>query len=132
MHLHRTRGEKTLAWQINAEPANKWSVRVVQVRILCPDVEDNENLNGQLLEMEVASLLDTVSAIKARLAEVLQLPANKQRITRDGVGVLQVRSFSSMCRQPLACAGSHPRQYGTSLPACAQAGSGPYHGAAPV
>ncbi|CAL5220560.1 g2597 [Coccomyxa viridis] len=60
-----------------------------KVRILCPDVEDNENLNGQLLEMEVASLLDTVSAIKARLAEVLQLPANKQRITRDGVGVLQ-------------------------------------------
>lgn len=63
----------------------------MQVRILCPDVEDNEHLKGQLLEMEVASLLDTVAAIKARLAEVLQLPANKQRITRDGVGVLQVR-----------------------------------------
>ena len=60
------------------------------MRILCPDVEDNESLNGQLLEMEVASLLDSVSAIKARLADVLQLPANKQRITRDGVGVLQV------------------------------------------
>ncbi len=53
-------------------------------------MEDNEHLNGQLLEMEVASLLDTVAAIKARLAEVLQLPANKQRITRDGVGALQV------------------------------------------
>ena len=54
---------------------------VMQVRILCPDVEDNDNLNGQLLEMEVASLLDTVSAIKARLAEVLQLPA---RATTEG------------------------------------------------
>ena len=62
----------------------------LQVRILCPDVEDHTGLNGQLLEIEVASLLDTVADIKARLAEVLALPGNKQRITRDGVGVLQV------------------------------------------
>ena len=62
----------------------------MQVRILCPDVEDHTGLNGQLLEIEVASLLDTVADIKARLAEVLALPGNKQRITRDGVGVLQV------------------------------------------
>ncbi len=97
--------------------AVKRFMHVVQVRILCPDVEDNENLNGQLLEMEVASLLDTVSAIKARLAEVLQLPANKQRITRDGVGVLQVRPVSSVCSEPScphlppvpeACSGSYP------------------------
>ena len=32
---------------------------------------------------------DTVGDIKARLADVLKLPANKQRISRDGVGVLQ-------------------------------------------
>ena len=27
--------------------------------------------------------------LKARLAEVLKLPANKQRISRDGVGVMR-------------------------------------------
>ncbi len=76
----------------------------LQVRILCPDVEDHTGLNGQLLEIEVASLLDTVADIKARLAEVLALPGNKQRITRDGVGVLQVccsmpvPSYLTLCR----------------------------------
>ena len=56
-------------------------------------MEDHAGLNGQLLEIEVASLLDTVADIKARLAEVLALPGNKQRITRDGVGVLQVCQY---------------------------------------
>lgn len=57
--------------------------------MLCPDVEDNEALNGQILEVEVSSLTDSIGDIKARLADVLKLAANKQRISRDGVGVLR-------------------------------------------
>lgn len=60
-----------------------------QVRVLCPDLEDNDQLNGQILEVEVSSLRDTVGEIKTRLAEVIKLAANKQRISRDGVGNLQ-------------------------------------------
>jgi splicing factor 3A subunit 1 len=60
-----------------------------QVRVLCPDLEDNDQLNGQILEVEVASLRDTVGDIKARLAEVIKLAANKQRMSRDGVGVMR-------------------------------------------
>ncbi|BDA49786.1 Splicing factor 3A subunit 1 [Coccomyxa sp. Obi] len=60
-----------------------------KVRVLCPDVEDNEALNGQILEVEVSSLTDSIGDIKARLADVLKLAANKQRISRDGVGVLR-------------------------------------------
>ncbi len=60
-----------------------------QVRVLCPDLEDNEQLNGQILEVEVSSVRDTVGEIKARLAEVIKLAANKQRISRDGVGAMR-------------------------------------------
>ena len=39
--------------------------------------------------MEVASLADPVADLKAKLASVLQLPANRQKLQRDGVGMLQ-------------------------------------------
>jgi hypothetical protein len=35
---------------------------------MCPEVEDQEQLNGQLLEVEVSSLSDTVGDMKARAA----------------------------------------------------------------
>ena len=38
----------------------------VQVLILCPDSDDSETLKGQLLEVEVASLRDTISSLKVR------------------------------------------------------------------
>ena len=40
-----------------------------------PDVEANEQLNGQILEVEVAALSDNIGAFKARLAEVRRPPA---------------------------------------------------------
>lgn len=57
--------------------------------VLCPEADDNDSLNGQLLEVEVATLTDTVGALKARLAEVLSLPATKQQLSRTGVGFLR-------------------------------------------
>ena len=35
-----------------------------------PDVEDSDTLNGQVLEVEVAALTDSIGDLKARLAEV--------------------------------------------------------------
>ena len=57
--------------------------------MLCPDSDEVESLKGQLLEVDVASLQDTVGALKQRLAGVLQLPANKQQLSREGVGFLR-------------------------------------------
>ena len=61
----------------------------MQVMVMCPEADDNTSLNGQLLEVEVASLTDTVGALKARLADVLSLPATKQQLSRTGVGFLR-------------------------------------------
>ena len=61
----------------------------MQVLILCPNSEEAEALKGQLLEVDVASLTDTVGSLKARLAAVLQLAANKQQLSREGVGFLR-------------------------------------------
>ncbi len=38
-----------------------------RVRVLCPEVEGNAKLAGQMLEVEVAGLRDMVGAFKARL-----------------------------------------------------------------
>lgn len=60
-----------------------------KVRVQCPILKDNEKLFGQLLEVEVESLMDTIGRVKNRLADVLSLPANKQKLSRDGVGFLK-------------------------------------------
>ena len=52
------------------------------MRILCPEEADYEKLNGQVLEVEVASLANTIGDLKARLAEELALPPNKQQLSR--------------------------------------------------
>lgn len=57
----------------------------LQVLVLCQNLPDYEMLNGQLLEVEVASLQDTVGEFKSRLAEVVGLAANRQKIERPGV-----------------------------------------------
>ncbi len=63
--------------------------RATQVRVLCPDLAEHAELNGQLLEVEVAGLTDTIGGLKARLAGVVGLAANRQKLSRDGVGVLR-------------------------------------------
>jgi splicing factor 3A subunit 1 len=59
-----------------------------QVRVQCPEIEGNEKLVGQMLEVEMASLKDNVGHLKSRLEGVVGLPANKQKLNRDGVGFL--------------------------------------------
>lgn len=62
---------------------------VAQVRVITPDREGYEKLNGGLLMVEVGSLSESVGKFKARLTGVLELPVNKQKITREGVGVMK-------------------------------------------
>lgn len=60
-----------------------------KVRVQCPLIEGNEKLIGQILEVEVSSLLTTIGHVKASVADVISLPANKQKLSRDGVGFLK-------------------------------------------
>jgi splicing factor 3A subunit 1 len=46
--------------------------------VLVPEVEGNDKLIGQMLEVEVASLTDSVAEFKQRLAGVLELAPGKQ------------------------------------------------------
>ena len=55
----------------------------LQVRILCPEESDNDKLNGQVLEVEVATLGSTIGELKSRLADELALPPNKQQFSRS-------------------------------------------------
>lgn len=60
-----------------------------KVCVQCPEVEGSDKLVGQMLEVEVASLQDTVGHLKSRLEGVTGLAVNKQKLHRDGVGFLR-------------------------------------------
>ena len=44
-----------------------------KVRVQAPDVDDSDTLNGQVLELEVTSLTDSIGDLKTRLAEVCRV-----------------------------------------------------------
>ena len=76
-------------WVDTVTGALSWHALRLQVLLLCPNTDESEMLNGQLLEVEVASLQDTVGELKSRLAEVVGIAANKQKIGRDQLGFLR-------------------------------------------
>lgn len=55
----------------------------------CPDVEGSEALNGQLLAVEMPSLLSTVGELKGRLSEAVGLAPGRQQLSREHVGLLK-------------------------------------------
>jgi splicing factor 3A subunit 1 len=59
------------------------------VYVLCPTVDGSETLKGQLLAVEMASLMATVADLKARLSEVLALAPGRQQLSREHVGILK-------------------------------------------
>jgi splicing factor 3A subunit 1 len=61
----------------------------LQVSIQCPEADDNPQLHGQLLQVELASLTDTVGELKARIQDTIKLAPNKQRLAREGVGFMR-------------------------------------------
>lgn len=60
-----------------------------KVRVQCPEVSGSDKLLGQLLEVEVASLRDSVGHLKSRLEGVTGVGVNKQKLNREGVGFLR-------------------------------------------
>lgn len=60
-----------------------------RVKVLVPEMEGSDKLVGQLLEVEVGSLADSVGDFKARLAGVLDVAAGKQVLSREGAGFLR-------------------------------------------
>ena len=61
----------------------------MQVYVQCPKVDGSDALTGQLLAVEMPSLLATVSELKARLSDVLSLLAGKQQLSREHVGIMK-------------------------------------------
>ena len=61
----------------------------LQVYVQCPKVDGSDSLTGQLLAVEMPSLLASVSELKARLSEALSLPPGKQQLSREHVGILK-------------------------------------------
>lgn len=52
----------------------------VRITISVPNVDEG-NLKGQLLEITVQSLSETVGSLKEKIAGDIQLPANKQKLS---------------------------------------------------
>ena len=51
-----------------------------RVSVSVPNVDEG-NLKGQLLEITVLSLSETVGSLKEKIAGEIQLPANKQKLS---------------------------------------------------
>lgn len=52
----------------------------VRIAISVPNVDEG-NLKGQILEITVQSLSETVGSLKEKIAAEIQLPANKQKLS---------------------------------------------------
>lgn len=57
------------------------------MRVQVPAVEGTP-LQGQLLEVEMVALQQTVGDLRAKVADVLQMPPGKLKLHRDGVGFM--------------------------------------------
>jgi splicing factor 3A subunit 1 len=57
--------------------------------VQCPELEGYPKVQGQLLEVEVATLRNSVGDFKQRLSDVLDLPASKQNLSRPEVGFMR-------------------------------------------
>jgi splicing factor 3A subunit 1 len=53
---------------------------LVRVTVAVPNVDEG-NLKGQVLEITMQSLSETVGSLKEKIAGEIQLPANKQKLS---------------------------------------------------
>ncbi|KAK9056137.1 hypothetical protein SSX86_027226 [Deinandra increscens subsp. villosa] len=60
----------------------------VRISVLVPNVNEG-NLRGQVLEISVDSLAESVSSLKEKIAGEIQLPANKQKLSSGKSGFLK-------------------------------------------
>lgn len=52
----------------------------VRISVSVPNVDEG-NLKGQILEITIQSLSETVGSLKEKIAGEVQLPANKQKLS---------------------------------------------------
>lgn len=62
---------------------------VLQILVACAAVEGHETLTGQTVPVHAPSLGLTVLAFKDLLVPALAIPANKQRLSAEGLGFLR-------------------------------------------
>lgn len=61
----------------------------VTIDVVVPDVDGDASLNGQTVTLEVASVMETVGDVKARLANAIGVPASKQKMSTQALGFLK-------------------------------------------
>ena len=59
------------------------------VRVILPEVDGDAQLRGQTIELEVASVMETIGDIKARLAAVVGVASSKQKMSTPALGFLK-------------------------------------------
>lgn len=57
-----------------------WFQGTARISISVPNVDEG-NLKGQVLEISVQSLSETVASLKEKIAGEIQLPSNKQKLS---------------------------------------------------
>lgn len=53
----------------------------VRITVSVPNIDEGQNLKGQVLEITVQALSETVGSLKEKIAGEIQLPANKQKLS---------------------------------------------------
>ena len=61
----------------------------VTIEVTVPAVEGDAAMNGQTVSVEVASVMETVGDVKARLAALLGVAASKQKLSTAALGFLK-------------------------------------------
>ncbi|KAI7845146.1 hypothetical protein COHA_001191 [Chlorella ohadii] len=86
-----------------------------KVYVQCPKVDGSDALTGQLLAVEMPSLLATVSELKARLSDVLSLPPGKQQLSREHALLVIAVALECCCSEARGCQEGSP--HGAALKA---------------
>jgi hypothetical protein len=61
----------------------------VTIEVTVPVVEGDATMTGQTVSVEVASVMETVGDVKARLAALLGVAASKQKLSTAALGFLK-------------------------------------------
>ena len=61
----------------------------ITIDVVVPDIEGDASLNGQTVALEVASVMETVGDVKARLAAAIGVAASKQKMSSQALGFLK-------------------------------------------
>ena len=86
------RARKDEAALLSEEDFAEANPGTVSIEVTVPDVEGDAALNGQTVTLEVASVMETVGDVKARLAAAIGVAASKQKLSTPALGFLKESS----------------------------------------